>query len=95
MGWASDKFGRRYPMLAGLFGQAAATLLFAFSFNFPMLFFARFLQGIASSANMTGGMALLADLYTSEVRGKKISIALTGIIARFESNFSQDYHWVF
>src|SRR5882762_8514686 len=49
MGAVSDRIGRRTPMIAGLMGLAAATLLFAFATNLPWLFAARLMQGAADA----------------------------------------------
>jgi DHA1 family multidrug resistance protein-like MFS transporter len=38
MGWASDRWGRRRPVVAGLFGSAAFLLMFGFSTRFDMIY---------------------------------------------------------
>ncbi|UHA75977.1 MFS transporter [Paenibacillus sp. 481] len=78
MGVWSDRVGRRIPMIVGLFGLGAATLLFGFSEQFEWLIVARVLQGIAAAATWTAGLALLADLYPAEQRGRAMGIALSG-----------------
>src|SRR6185295_4282137 len=45
MGAVSDRVGRKWPMVAGLVGVGAATLLFAFARTLPWLFAARLVQG--------------------------------------------------
>ncbi|RCX22521.1 multidrug resistance protein [Fontibacillus phaseoli] len=77
-GFLSDRIGRRGPMLWGLIGLAAATLLFAFAESFWMLIAARSLQGLAAAVTWTSGLAILADLYSSEERGKAMGLALSG-----------------
>lgn len=77
-GMISDKLGRRGPMLWGILGLAAATLLFAFANTFWFLFLARILQGCAAAITWTAGLALLADFYPSEERGQAMGIALSG-----------------
>jgi len=77
-GALSDHIGRRGPMLWGLLGLAAATLLFAFSTSFWMLVVARSLQGLAAAITWTAGLAILADLYPSQERGKAMGLALSG-----------------
>lgn len=77
-GALSDRIGRRGPMLWGLLGLALATLLFAFAKEFWMLVAARSLQGLAAAVTWTSGLALLADLYPSEERGKAMGLALSG-----------------
>lgn len=77
-GMISDKIGRRGPMLWGILGLAAATLLFAFANTFWFLLLARILQGCAAAITWTAGLALLADFYPSEERGQAMGIALSG-----------------
>lgn len=79
LGILSDRIGRKIPMLAGLFGLAAATLLFAFADNFALLVVARLLQGVSAAATWTAGLALLADMFPSETRGKSMGSALAGM----------------
>ena len=77
-GMISDKIGRRGPMLWGILGLAATTLLFAFANTFWFLLLARILQGCAAAITWTAGLALLADFYPSEERGQAMGIALSG-----------------
>jgi multidrug resistance protein len=65
-----DRVGRREPMLVGLLGLFATTLLFAFARSYPLLILARVLQGLSATATWTAGMALLADHFPREVRGR-------------------------
>ena len=69
-GMISDKLGRRGPMLWGILGLAAATLLFAFANTFWFLLLVRILQGCAAAITWTAGLALLADFYPSEKTAK-------------------------
>ncbi|GGE57362.1 MFS transporter [Priestia taiwanensis] len=78
LGALSDKVGRKNPMFWGLIGLAASTVLFAFAESFWLLVLARALQGIAAAATWTAGLALLADVYPKEERGKAMGIALSG-----------------
>jgi multidrug resistance protein len=71
----TDKYGRRAPMLWGLAGLAITTLVFAVSKQYWLLVLARFLQGIAGSATWLPGMALLADHFPSESRGRAMGTA--------------------
>lgn len=70
-----DRWGRRAPMLWGLGGLAATTLVFAFSRSYWMLVLARSLQGIAGAFTWLPGMALLADHFPSHERGRAMSTA--------------------
>jgi multidrug resistance protein len=71
----TDRYGRRAPMLWGLAGLAVTTLVFAVSKQYWLLVVARFLQGIAGSATWLPGMALLADHFPSESRGRAMGTA--------------------
>ncbi|MDR3683136.1 MAG: MFS transporter [Geothrix sp.] len=71
----TDRYGRRAPMLWGLAGLAGTTLLFAVSSRYWLLVLARFLQGIAGAATWLPGMALLADHFPSESRGRAMGTA--------------------
>ena len=78
LGVVSDNIGRRLPMILGLFGLAAATMLFGFANSFWLLVLARMLQGISAAATWTAGLALLADVFPLQERGKAMGIALSG-----------------
>lgn len=69
-----DRSGRRGPLLSGLIGFGAATILFAFAQSFPLLMLARALQGIAAAATWVAGLALLADHFPPDQRGKAMSM---------------------
>lgn len=75
LGRLVDRVGRRKPMLWGLVGLGATTLLFAFSTAFPLLVLARVLQGISASATWVTGLALLADHFPAERRGRAMGTA--------------------
>ena len=71
----TDRYGRRAPMLWGLAGLAVTTLVFAVSKQYWLLVLARSLQGIAGAATWLPGMALLADHFPSEGRGRAMGTA--------------------
>lgn len=77
-GWASDRFGRRKPMIWGLIGLLLSTFLFMWSDSIAWLVVARILQGISAIFNWTAGLALLADFFPKEERGKAMGIAFSG-----------------
>jgi DHA1 family solute carrier family 18 vesicular amine transporter 1/2 len=81
LGWLADRLGRRGPMLGGLLGLAATTLLFAFADSFSALVTARLLQGLAAAATWTAGLALVADVFPSERRGQAMGTAMSGMVA--------------
>jgi DHA1 family solute carrier family 18 vesicular amine transporter 1/2 len=71
----TDRYGRKATMLWGLAGLAVTTLVFALSKQYSLLVLARFLQGIAGAATWLPGMALLADHFPTEARGKAMGTA--------------------
>jgi MFS transporter, DHA1 family, solute carrier family 18 (vesicular amine transporter), member 1/2 len=79
-GVLSDRVGRRRPMLWGMFGLAASTLIFAFSDRLAELVLARLLQGISAAATWTAGLALLADVFPPERRGRAMGTAMGGTV---------------
>ncbi|WHY88774.1 MFS transporter [Neobacillus novalis] len=96
-GQVSDRIGRKPVMMIGIFGLGLSFLIQALSAELWMLFAARILGGILSSANMPTAMAYVADITTEENRGKGMGIvgAATGLgfvfgpaIGGIFSNFS-------
>jgi multidrug resistance protein len=75
VGRLTDRHGRRSVMLIGLLGLGATTLLFAFAKAYWLLVLARALQGVAGAATWLPGMALLADHFGPEERGKAMGLA--------------------
>jgi multidrug resistance protein len=71
----TDRYGRRGTMLWGLAGLMVTTLVFAVSKQYWLLVLARFLQGVAGAATWLPGMALLADHFPAESRGKAMGTA--------------------
>jgi MFS transporter, DHA1 family, multidrug resistance protein len=80
-GQVSDRIGRKPVMMIGITGLALAFFIQAISSQLWMLFVARILGGILSSANMPTAMAYVADITTEENRGKGMGIigAATGL----------------
>jgi DHA1 family solute carrier family 18 vesicular amine transporter 1/2 len=76
--WA-DRAGLRGPMLVGLAGLAASTLLFAFGHGFAFLLLARFLQGAAAGVTWTASLALIAATHPPAVRGRAMGTALSAV----------------
>ena len=70
LGRLADQVGRRTPLLGGLLGLFATTLLFAFARSYPLLILARVLQGLSATATWIAGMALVADHFPREARGR-------------------------
>jgi DHA1 family solute carrier family 18 vesicular amine transporter 1/2 len=83
MGTASDRVGRKLPMVGGLVALALATLLFAFSTSLPWLFAARLVQGAADAVTWVVGFALIADRYGDAERGRVTGIVMSGTSVAF------------
>ena len=78
MGGWSDRHGRRGPLLAGALGLAASSAAFALATTLPFLFLARFLQGAADAVTWVVGLALVADLYAEDERGRMMGLVMAG-----------------
>jgi multidrug resistance protein len=78
MGAISDRIGRRKPMVVGLLALAGSTVLFAFADRLAWLFAARLVQGIADAITWVVGLALIADLYGPQERGRITGVIMSG-----------------
>ena len=80
-GRVSDKIGRKPVMMIGILGLSVSFILMAISSQLWMLFIARIIGGLLSSANMPTTMAYVADITSEEDRGKGMGIigAATGL----------------
>ncbi|KAF9383051.1 hypothetical protein CPC16_009068 [Podila verticillata] len=78
-GILGDSFvSRRIPMLIGLVGMLASTVLFMVASNFYVFLAARLLQGVAGGSVWTLGLALITDVFPAEVLGVQMGKALIG-----------------
>lgn len=80
-GRISDRIGRKPVMMIGILGLAISFFLMAISSQLWMLFVARIIGGLLSSANMPTTMAYVADITSDEDRSKGMGIigAATGL----------------
>ncbi|WP_312471627.1 MFS transporter [Neobacillus sp.] len=80
-GRISDRIGRKPVMMIGIAGLALSFFIMAMANSLWVLFVARIVGGILSSANMPTTMAYVADITTPEERGKGMGIigAATGL----------------
>nr|WP_307149051.1 MFS transporter [Robertmurraya andreesenii] len=80
-GRISDRIGRKPVIMIGILGLSISFFLMAVSTQLWMLFLARVIGGILSSANMPTVMAYVADITSEEDRGKGMGIigAATGL----------------
>lgn len=68
-GGISDRYGRKPILMIGILGNALAQALFGLSTELWMLFVARLLAGILSSATLPTAMAYIGDSTTEKERG--------------------------
>jgi MFS family permease len=61
-GHLSDRIGRKPVLLMGLFGGGAGLLLFGVAAHLPLLYAARAISGLMSSAALPTAMAYVADV---------------------------------
>jgi DHA1 family multidrug resistance protein-like MFS transporter len=73
-GSLSDRIGRKPVLLIGVLGNALSQLLMGLSTQVWMLFAARILAGLLSSATLPTAMAFISDSTTEEDRGKGMGV---------------------
>ena len=73
-GSLSDRYGRKPFLIIGVLGNALSHLLFALSTELWMLFTARIMAGVLSSATMPTAMAYISDSTSSEERAGGMGI---------------------
>ncbi|WP_057914572.1 MFS transporter [Peribacillus muralis] len=80
-GRISDRVGRKPVMMIGIAGLALSFFIMALADSLWVLFVARIVGGVLSSANMPTAMAYVADITSPEDRGKGMGIlgAATGL----------------
>jgi multidrug resistance protein len=97
----SDRTGRRPLLLAGIAGYAVGQVLFGLATTMWLLYAARILGGILSSATLPVSAAYVADMTTEEGRGRGmawlgtatslgfvVGPALGGVLSRRDLHFS-------
>ena len=78
-GVLTSKTSPNVALLLSTVGLGLATAVFAEATTFWQLLFARGAQGAASAAVMCGGMSLIAETHSANVRGSAIGLAQTGL----------------
>ncbi|PKB64326.1 MAG: hypothetical protein BZY82_11270, partial [SAR202 cluster bacterium Io17-Chloro-G3] len=73
-GLASERYGRRRVMLAGLLIVTVSSLLMALSHSFLELVIYRFTTGIGNAIYLTSAITVLADISTQENRARYMSL---------------------
>lgn len=73
IGPLSDTYGRRRPLLVGLLGYGAASLLCALAPSILALTLLRFLQGLAGAAGIVVARAVVRDVSSGDAAAKAFS----------------------
>ncbi|KAJ2621929.1 hypothetical protein GGI25_006372 [Coemansia spiralis] len=77
--YISDRWKlRKWPMIIGLLGLGATSVLFAFSNAFWELVVARLAQGVSSGITWAVGLGMIADVYAGEAIGQAMGVAFSG-----------------
>ncbi|KAJ2882825.1 hypothetical protein IWW38_005614, partial [Coemansia aciculifera] len=77
--YISDRWNmRKWPMVLGLVGLGATSVLFALADAFWELVVARLAQGISSGITWAVGLAMIADVYSGEGIGQAMGVAFSG-----------------
>ncbi|NOJ47483.1 MFS transporter [Bradyrhizobium archetypum] len=79
-GALADRYGRRRAMLVGNGIFALASLACGIAWDGPTLWGARALQGIGAAFIVTGGIALIANVYV-QARARTAAFALFGVMS--------------
>ena len=79
----SDRTGRRPLLLIGIAGYAVAQVLFGLATSLWLLYVARMLGGILSSATLPVSAAYVADMTTEEERGRGMAWLGTAVSLGF------------
>ena len=102
-GAIGDHYGRKRAFILGLLAFAGATLGCALAPTFEWLLAARFVQGVGAAFLAPNSLAILADAFTGEERGKAIGTwaaagAIAGAAAPLLGGFvvdTFDWRWAF
>lgn len=77
-GILTTKTSANLMLILSTVGLGLATFVFAEATTFHQLLIARGAQGAASAAVMCGGMSLIAETHTPEIRGRAVGFAQSG-----------------
>lgn len=74
-----DRVGPRRPLLAGMIGLAASTILFTLADPLPALLAARVAQGAAAACSWVAGLALVAAATPLPQRARNLGLVLSAV----------------
>jgi MFS transporter, DHA1 family, multidrug resistance protein len=80
VGPLSDTLGRRPPLLVGLLGYSAASLLCALATSIELLVAFRFLQGLAGGVGVVISTAVVRDRYSGAAAAKFFSLLMLAVM---------------
>ncbi len=80
-GMLVNRLGVRPALLTGLAFMSVATLVFAFGSSLPVLYAARFVQGVGGASTWAAGLAWLAGAAPPERRGAVLGLAFGSALA--------------
>lgn len=78
-GILSDRSGRKVFMMLGMLTLGATNVVFALSTDVRVLVVARLIQGMSGAATWSAGLAMLADTFGPEERGKRLGLAMSAM----------------
>jgi multidrug resistance protein len=79
-GIISDKYSnRQWPMIAGLALQIVAILAFMWANSLGLLYFARFMQGVAGASIWVVGLAFVSDIFPEHELGRAMGTVFIGL----------------
>ncbi|WP_321490102.1 MFS transporter [uncultured Hyphomonas sp.] len=79
LGWAADRFKRKWIITAGVTVWSLMTMLCGFARNFPQLFAARIGVGVGEAALSPSAYSMLSDYFDKSRLPRAMSIYTTGI----------------
>ncbi|XP_055685016.1 facilitated trehalose transporter Tret1-2 homolog [Lutzomyia longipalpis] len=77
-GWMANRYGRKWPLVAGMMPQVIAFILIACAQNTSYLYTSRFLSGVSG-----GALFVLAPIYVNEISENSIRGMLGSILGIF------------
>lgn len=92
-GRLSDKVGRKKILIFVAFFYALSALLSAYASSYEMLYIARMIGGLAFGAALILAPTYIAEISTSENRGKLVSIQQLNIVLGFFAAFLSNYYF--
>ncbi|HIH43758.1 MAG TPA: MFS transporter [Candidatus Methanoperedenaceae archaeon] len=87
MGYISDRYGRKWLIVCGMFLISTATFLSGSSQTAGQLIAFQFLLGLGSAAFIPSSSAIIGDIFPAAPRARAVSITLTGVFSGIVTGF--------